>query len=373
VPATLRMRPGVLLALGAGAALVMGSVVPLTAAATVPADPTHHAAKPSHLPDFGNPNGHAFVPIAGRAVSTSHPNHVIGNGKPASCTSAKVVTAVHEGGVITFNCGPNPVTITMRATAKVENTSHRIVLDGGGLVTLSGNAKRRILYMNTCDQKQTWTTDHCNDQKWPYLIVQNMTFSHGNSEVVQTATSNYGGGAIFELGGRLKVVNTRFLDNRCFHVGPDLGGAAIRALEQWDNQPIYITRDTFRGGRCSNGSALSSIGVSWSVLNSLMINNKAIGNGANPSPSNKPGGGSGGAIYMDGDTMHLLVAGTIIHDNFAREGGGAIFFVSDNNTGTATIKDSTLHHNPSAGFENHPGIFFQSFGHTLKVIHSTIN
>ena len=41
------------------------------------------------------------------------------------------VTAVAAGGIITFNCGPKPVTIMMTATAKVVNTSHRIVLDGG--------------------------------------------------------------------------------------------------------------------------------------------------------------------------------------------------------------------------------------------------
>jgi hypothetical protein len=351
-----------LMTLAAGAALSVASAAPVA-----------HGESGRALPNFGNPHGHAFVPRAGRAVSSSDPSHVIGSGKPASCTSAKVVKAVHEGGVITFNCGPLPVTIAMHATAKVENTSHRIVLDGSGLVTLSGGGKHRILYLNTCDQRQTWTTDHCNNQKWPYLIVENLTFADGNSQVVQTATSNYGGGAIFDTGGRLKVVNTRFIGNRCYHVGPDLGGAAIRALEQFHNRPIYITNDTFRGGRCSNGSALSSIGVSWVVLNSVMTDNNAIGHGANPAPRGSAGGGSGGAIYMDGDTMTLLVGGTMMRNNHAREGGGAIFFVSDDNTGSATIKNSTLHHNPSAGFENHPGIFFQSFGHTLKVVHSTIN
>ena len=49
-----------------------------------------------------------------------------------------------EGGIITFNCGPKPVTITMTATAKVVNT-HRTVIDGGGKVTLSGGGKIRIL------------------------------------------------------------------------------------------------------------------------------------------------------------------------------------------------------------------------------------
>jgi hypothetical protein len=332
------------------------------------------AAAPRSLPAAGNPQGHAFVPRAARAVNTSHPNRVIGNGTPASCTSAAVVRAVAKGGVITFNCGPKPVTITMTATAKVVNTSHRVVLDGGGLVTLSGGGKHRILYMNTCDKKQIWTTDDCFDQEWPQLIVQNLAFEDGYSAVRQTATSSYGGGAIFAEGGQFKVVNSRFIGNRCYKSGPDLGGAAIRALAEWRNRPVYITSDTFRGGVCSNGGALSSIDVNWDVFNSLMINNKAIGFGANPAQSGTAGGGSGGAIYTDGDNYNVLIAGTVIRRNGAREGGGAVFFVVDNNQGTLTIKNSTLHNNPSdefftAGF---PGIFFHSSGHPI-VTDSTIN
>ena len=64
------------------------------------------------------------MPPAARAVSTSRPNQVIGDGSPVGCTSAAVVRAVARGGIITFNCGPNPVTIPMTATAKVVNTSH---------------------------------------------------------------------------------------------------------------------------------------------------------------------------------------------------------------------------------------------------------
>jgi hypothetical protein len=335
---------------------------------------TAQAAATQALPAAGNPNGHAFVPRAARAVNTSHPNRVIGNGTPASCTSAAVVRAVAKGGVITFNCGPKPVTITMTATAKVVNTSHRVVLDGGNRVTLSGGGKHRILYMNTCDKKQIWTTDDCFDQQWPQLIVQNLAFEDGYSAVRQTATSFYGGGAIFAEGGQFKVVNSRFIDNRCYKSGPDLGGAAIRALAQWRNKPVYITSDTFRGGVCSNGGALSSIDVNWDVFNSLMINNRAIGFGANPAQTGTPGGGSGGAIYTDGDNYNVLIAGTVIRRNSAREGGGAVFFVVDNNQGTLTIKNSTLHNNPSdefftAGF---PGIFFHSSGHPI-VTDSTIN
>jgi hypothetical protein len=332
------------------------------------------AAAAQTFPAAGNPDGHAFVPRAARAVNTSHPNHVIGNGTPASCTSAAVVRAVTKGGVITFNCGPKPVMITMTATAKVVNTSHRVVLDGGGLVTLSGGGKHQILYMNTCDKKQIWTTDDCFDQEWPQLIVQNLTFEDGYSAVRQTATSFYGGGAIYAEGGQLKVVKSRFLGNRCYKTGPDLGGAAIRALAQWRSRPVYITSDTFRGGVCSNGGALSSIDVNWDVINSLMINNKAIGFGANPAQSGTQGGGSGGAIYTDGDNYNVLIEGTVIRGNSAREGGGGIFFVVDNNVGTLTIKDSRLRNNPSGEFftAGYPGIFFHSSGHPI-VTSSTIN
>jgi hypothetical protein len=320
----------------------------------------------------GNPAGHAFVPAAAQAVDTSHPDHVIGNGTPASCTSAAVVRAVAKGGIITFRCGPSPVTIVMRATAKIRNTSPQVVIDGGGKVTLSGAGVRRILYLDTCDKRQVWTTSHCQDQANPRLTVQNITFAHGNS--TGQHFDGGGGGAIFARGGQLKVVNSRFVGNRCDRTGPDLGGAAIRALSEYRNRPVYIVHSTFTGGYCSNGGALSSIGVSWAVLNSVMTDNKAVGNGANPARHGTPGGGSGGAIYNDGDTYHLRIAGTVIKFNQAREGGGAIFFVSNDRTGTLRISRSTLHHNPNAGFETagYPGIFFLGKGHPV-VIHSTIN
>jgi hypothetical protein len=345
------VRFGVALALGAAG--TVGGVAPAASGASMPAALMHQA-------------------VAGHGHAHSH-RHVIGRGTPARCTSAAVVRAVNRGGHISFNCGPDPITITMKATAKVENTSHHIVLDGGGLVTLSGGGKRQILYMNTCDKSRTWTTSHCQDQKWPQLLVRNLTFRDGNAATPQTPGNPEGGGAIFASGGRLHVVHSHFIDNRCFHSGPDLGGGAIRALEQWQGRPVHITRDTFRGGRCSNGSALSSIGVSWVVSHSRMVNNRATGTGANPATPGTPGGGSGGAIYTDGDNYSVTIVHTVIRKNRAREGGGAIFFVSNNRTGNLTIEHSRLHHNPSAGFWTRPytGVFFE--GHHIRVRHSTLD
>jgi hypothetical protein len=339
-----------------------------TPSATPTPTPTPTPPPVAAIVDAGNPHGDAAIPSAAQAVNTSHPTRTVGNGTPASCTSAAVVDAVADGGIITFSCGPNPVVITMTETAKVRNASSEVVLDGGGLVTLSGDGQRRILYMDTCDPAQGWTTSHCQDQSEPQLTVQNLTFQDGNS-TGQTFDGG-GGGAIFDRGGRLKVVNSRFVGNRCDSTGPDLGGAAIRALSQSDNLPVYIVDSTFggapgQGGVCSNGGALSSIGVSWVVLNSVMTYNSAIGDGANPAQAGTPGGGSGGAIYTDGDQYTVTIDGSIIEDNKAKEGGGALFFVSDDKTGTLSIEGSTLRDNPNDGFSTagYPGIFFLGAGH----------
>jgi len=362
------MGTGMLIgAVTVGCGALLAASVPAAHAATT-AVPAMSAAV---VPDFGNPNGHVYVPPAGRAVNTGHPDHVIGNGRPASCTSAAVVRDVAAGGITTFNCGPKPVTIVMTKTASVIKTRHLVALDGGGLITLSGGGKRRILYSDTC--AGTWSTDDCVDQPYPQIVVQNITFEDGNDGAHQaTCTANIptcwyggvdGGGAIYVEGGQFKAVNSRFIDNRCYAYGPDLGGGAIRALAQYQNRPVYITEDTFRGGRCSNGGALSSISVQWDVLNSQFTNNKAIGLGANPASRGTPGGGSGGAIYLDGQDDNVLVAGTVLDNNSAREGGGAVFDVVDSGWGALTFNESQLHDDISGEFQTFPGVYYDLDGH----------
>jgi hypothetical protein len=299
---------------------VAGTItVALAAAAAPPVDGTAVAAA---------------VPGKAWAVDTSRPDRWVGTGTPRSCTSRAVVRAVAKGGVIGFRCGPDPVRITMTRTAKVVNTSRRVVLD----------------------RRQTWTTSHCDDQATPRLVVQNLTFAEGNA--TGATYDGGGGGAIFARGGRLRIVRSTFVRNRCDRTGPDLGGGAVRALSQHHDQPVTVVRSTFRSGVCSNGGALSSIGVSWSIHNSVFAGNRAIGRGANPAHPGTPGGGSGGAVYADGNDFRVLIAGTTMTLNHAREGGGAVFFVSNDRTGVLEIRSSTLRDNPSDGFETDPGIFF---------------
>jgi hypothetical protein len=363
----MRVSAGVLVgALASGCGATLAGSTPAAPAAALAS-----TASPRVVARFGNPNGHFFVPRGGRAVDTRHPTHVVGHGTPASCTSAAVVRDVAAGGIITFDCGPKPVTIVMSETAAVNKTRHLVVLDGGGLITLSGGHRRRILISDTC--AGTWSTDDCVDQPYPEVVVQNITFKDGFDGTHQaTCTANTpacwyggvdGGGAIYVEGGQFRAVDSRFVDNRCYAYGPDLGGGAIRALAQYQNRPVYITDDTFTGGRCSNGGALSSISVQWDVLNSRFTNNAAVGWGANPAAGGTPGGGNGGAIYLDGKDDNQLIAGTVMDGNRAREGGGAVFDVVDSGWGTLTFNHSHLQDNVSGQFQTFPGVYYDLDGH----------
>jgi hypothetical protein len=329
---------------------VLGVALPLASVA---------AARADDRPAAGNPAGTCAIPAEAQLVDTRTPDHVVGNGSARSCTADAFIDAVALGGVITFDCGPEPVVITLDRPAKVFNdAADDVVIDGGGLVTLSGGDETRILYMNTCDPEQHFTTSHCDNQATPRLTVQNLTLEHGSAENEHEYT---GGGAIWARGGQLAIINSRFFSNTCASTGPDVGGGAIRAFSQFESRPLYVVGSTFGGARGygnfgSNGGALSSIEVSWSIINSVFSYNFALGAGGNPAASGTPGGGSGGAIYNDGESMTLSVCGTRIERNRVNAFGSGIFFVSNNHDGVLSLDRSIVRKNRGGGWNVLPGV-----------------
>jgi len=321
-------------------------------------------ANPADGPPAGNPNGTSPVPLEAGPEDVTTPDQVVGDGTPESCTCDAFIEAVAKGGKIVFHCGDDPLTITLDKPAKIFNDAiPDVVIDGNGLITLSGGGKTRILYMNTCDPDQHWTTDHCQNQDHPRLTLQNITLADGNS----TAETEYdGGGAVWVRGGRFKAVNCRFFNNACAGTGPDVGGAAIRVFSQYSNAPVYLVNCTFGGAEGfgnfgSNGGGISSIGVSWTVINCLFSHNRATGNGGNPSQTGTPGGGSGGAIYNDGNTMTLTVLGTLIENNTVNAYGGAIFFVTNDHSGDIRIDNCIIRNNTGGSwYPVYPGISMHS-------------
>jgi hypothetical protein len=254
------------------------------------------------------------------------PDHIVGNGSPASCTANAFIEAVALGGKIAFDCGPDPIVITLDRPAKVVNdAADDVVIDGGGLVTLSGG---------------------------------DSTFSHGNAA---NELEYDGGGAIWARGGQLKVIASRFFNNTCQETGPDVGGAAIRAFSQYENRPAYVVGSTFGGApelanACANGGGVSSINVSWSIINSLFSHNRALGNGGNPAQEGTPGGGSGGAIYSDGMSNTLSLCGTLIEDNQVNAFGSGIFFVNNDHGGLLSLESAVVRNNGGGGWNVLPGV-----------------
>jgi hypothetical protein len=324
-------------------------------------EPTGPGTNPNDGPPAGNPDGHEPIPAEADVEDVSTPTTVVGTGTPASCSSAAFVAAVKKGGVITFDCGADPTTIVLDETAKVFNdTAPKLVIDGGNKVTLSGGGKVRILYMATCDKDQVYPPGpgDCNTNDGVQLVVQNITFIDGNAKGIAEGDNNGGGGgAIHAQGGRLKVVNARFFNNVCDDLGSDVGGGAIRKLDYLvapgagPARPVWIVNSTFGGkagfgNSCANGGALSSIGVSWNIVNSFFSDDDAVGHGANDGD-----GGNGGAIYNDGNEIVMNLSGSVIQDSKANEGGSAVFFVSNDMSGSITIKDSLTQRNPRGTFE----------------------
>ena len=227
-----------------------------------------------------------------------------GTGRRASCTSKAVVRAVARGGIIRFDCGPGPVTIRMQATARVFNDRPDVVLDGGGQVTLDGQGARRILYMNTCDPEPR--LDHAalpepgspHPHGAEHHLPQRPLERRRDRWTEAEPSSSVAAGSRWSTRGSTAIAARPR--------GPDVGGAAIQVFSQHQGRPVYVVNSIFGGpddrrNACSNGGAISSIGVSWTILNSLFQDNRAIGSGANPPPAGTPGGGNGGAIYNDGN------------------------------------------------------------------------
>lgn len=78
--------------------------------------------------------------------------------------------------------------------------------------------------------------------------------------------------------------------------------------------------------------------------------------GGNPAAEGTPGGGSGGAIYDDGESMSLAVCCTRIEENRVQAFGSGIFFVSNNRDGTLYLDRSVVRGNAGGSWNVLPGI-----------------
>jgi len=312
----------------------------------------------------GNPNAScsAGVPAAGRAVDTSTPTTVVGTGTADGCTFAALKAAVAKAGIITFDCGDDPVTIRVTSTLNLVTTKDTVI-DGGRKVTLDGGNAVQILNFTSANFQ---ANDHG-------LTLQHLALANGKmtpTEAIPTAPfpcsqgfDDGEGGALYMRDGNLTIIDCIFTGNQAAQLGPDTGGGALYVLGS--KRGTVIVGSTFRGNSGSNGGAVASLFSNMSIYDSLIEGNMATGNGANTDDAsmcsvinngqNEVGsGGNGGAVYNDGASVNVLLCGDAILNNAAgtKAFGGGLFFTSNDMGGTLTIQDSTMTGNTGGSWTN---------------------
>jgi len=316
----------------------------------------------------GSPDGSCMtlpLPSEAQLVDTSHPTTVVGTGTAASCTFDALNTAVSQGGVITFDCGPGPVTIPVTATllppvSKGSAAAVQVVIDGGNNVTLDGQSSVRILSW----VHDTWRTNTdtltlqrirlINGKATPTQMIAACPAAGGNSNTqCSTGFDDGQGGALYMQDGNLRVIDSIFEHNEAAMLGPDTGGGALYLFGT--GTASYIAQSSFLNNTASNAGAVGLLWAGASIFNSLFEGNSAVGTGANSNDATKctcnngnnknqiGSGGNGGAIYKDGgDGVNLTICGTEIKDNTANEFGPAVFLTADGSNAQLVIDDSMI-------------------------------
>lgn len=263
-------------------------------------------------------------------VDTSSPDHVVGDGTPASCTHANLAAAVAQGGVITFSCGAGDHTITV-PTALELRIDVDTVIDGGGTVTLSGGDESRIFEFDSPNYRVTTTR----------VVLQRLTLADARAPATDFTPQDSGnpecawgykdgeGGAIRMRDGRLHVIDCVFRNNHAAPTGPDTGGGAIYALGALE---VIVVGSSFVGNEGSNGGAVGLLQTDGIFYNTLFEDNAATGVGQNfggasgcPVFNHAEQGGAGGnsgAVGIDGNSVDRVeFCGVTFRENTANELG----------------------------------------------------
>lgn len=227
---------------------------------------------------------------------------VVGTGSGLSCTDAALNTALTGGGLVTFNCGPTPVTIDISPGGGGTGTktiSTDTTIDGGGLVTISGgNAVGAFISSAAFTVQNLTIANGSANLSGGIFNLAGGTLSVNNS-TFSSNSSNWGGGAIATGGGTVTIANSTFSDNST----PFAGGAIF------NNSTVTVTNSTFFGNSAASfGGAIFTNGHrNLTVTNCTFSGNSApLGTGAivnnqavsailtNTIVASNPGGNCGG-------------------------------------------------------------------------------
>lgn len=278
-----------------------------------------------------------------------HAAGVVGNGTPSSCTDAAYATAMNGGGLVAFDCGPNPITISV--TTKVIGNGNSTTLDGGGLVTLDGNSSLQLFLVLTGGKLslQNITLANGNFSNGGAVFVAANSSLQMNNVTVRDCEADGGGndGGAIQNSGALVITGSRFVRNHA-----DDGGGAIyhKAGSAEIHNTLFVSNTAISGG------ALYQAGGVMTVTTSLLEGNIATQ--------------QGGGLYANNGTLN---AGNVtITRNQANRGGG----VYGRATGAITLLNTTLYSNTAlsgGGIWNDSGLPNVSLKNTIVALNYAVD
>lgn len=313
----------------------------------------------------------------------------VGNGTPESCTEAAFDNALSGGGLVTFNCGPSPYTLTI---TNQKTISANTTIDGGNLIKLSGGNSTGLFTVNadvSLDlQYLTLTEANANPGG---AVFNNGTVLLSNVLFSNNAAAGGIAGAVINL-GTLIVINSSFINNHAGLYGGALanngtatitsttfaGNQAPIAGAIYNNGPMTIRGSNFDNNTTTNGGGAGIFNDDeLTVFNSTFSNNTTSvgqkGGGIfnviyatamvirSSFINNGAPGGFGGAIYDEGS---LTILRDVFTGNSTSGGLGSGVFSSTANL--TTVIDSTF----SGNLDGNPGGGFVADGPTT-IINST--
>lgn len=316
---------------------------------------------------------------------TAYAAGVVGDGTPGSCTESAFDTALSGGGAVTFNCGANPVTITLTFYKQI---SANTTINGGNKITLKApNTWHFQLYVNQTMTLKNLTLTGGNSssagsiENFGTLKINHVTFFKNKSTTHGGAISNYGtlivkkslfkqnratntGGAIHNDGGNVTIKSSTFAANKVTVQG-GTGGAVAN-----NSGNLILIGSTLSNNSANEGGGVwTALGTTNTISKSLLTGNKAINGGgienngdsnlSNSALVNNIAAAEGGGIYHTGS---LAISMTGLAGNQASLGGG----MRDKGDST-DIQQSTFNGNHAATdggglyTTSHPGVRNSTF------------
>ncbi|MFN8640343.1 MAG: choice-of-anchor Q domain-containing protein [Candidatus Binatia bacterium] len=234
---------------------------------------------------------------------------VVGSGTGASCTEAALTACLPGGGsfdgAVTFNCG-GAATIVFTSTKTISSTTS---IDGGGLVTLSGNDAVKLFVvtmgvtlsldnLTVAKGRATGSTVFGGAiENLGTLNATNCTFSGNHAIASGGSLTNWALGGAINNGGTLTATNCTFAGNSATATGGTASTKAFGGAVMVNGGKATITGSTFDSNTTnvpsgfsvlSAGGAIYQTGQSLTVVNSTFLDNTVAGSVAR-----------GGGIYTE--------------------------------------------------------------------------